>query len=80
MYIEIESLPVIARTEEYPDGANSPTIVTKYRCPCGKGQLVEYNTIGFDDHFVNLECKKCLRKFESFVDIVGYDFKLYPKE
>lgn len=78
MYIEIEKIPLIERTEQYPDGANSPTVVTRYRCPCGKGELVEENTIGFNDHFVTLECKQCLKKYHPFVDIVGYDFRLHP--
>ena len=79
MYIEKKDI-LIERKETYPDGANSPTIVTRYRCPCGKGEMVEENTIGFGDHFVTLECKRCLRKYHPFVDIVGDAFKLYPIE
>lgn len=80
MYIEIKKLQLLERKDEYPEGANSPTIVTEYRCLCKEGKLVEYNTVGFNDHFVTLECKKCLRKFQPYVDIVGNSFKLYPKK
>ena len=73
--VKISKLKKISEAEEYPDGANSPTVVTKYRCLCGKGEIVEENTIGFNDHFVMLECEECEKKYHPFVDIVGYDFR-----
>ncbi len=30
-------LEFISETNEYPNGANSPALVKKYKCPCGKG-------------------------------------------
>ena len=56
-YVPINSLRLIKSKETYPKGANSPTIIKKYSCPCGRGKLVEENTIGFNDHFVTLECR-----------------------
>lgn len=80
MYVDIEDLKFIKRIEKYPRGANSPTIVTKYKCLCGRGKIVEHNTVGFNDHFVTLECRRCLKTYHPFIDICGDSFKLYPKE
>lgn len=80
MYIDIEELKKLKTKETYPKGANSPTVITKYVCPCGKGKIVESNTVGFNDHFVTLKCRKCLKTYHPFIDISGSDFKLYPKE
>ena len=77
--VKISSLTLKRRKEKYPRGANSPTITTVYKCLCGKGKIVEENTIGFNDHFVTLECRKCLKTHHPFVDIVGNEFKFYLK-
>lgn len=77
MYVEIKSLKKIESKDTYPDGANSPTVVTKYVCPCGKGEIVDENVIGFNDRTITLECKNCLKKYRGYIDIIGYDFKLY---
>ena len=79
MDIKIADLIKLEEKEEYPNGANSPTIITKYSCPCGNGEIVEQNTIGFGDHFVSLECKECLKKYHAFIDIMGMWFRLYEK-
>lgn len=79
MDIKIADLTKLGEKEEYPNGANSLTIITSYSCPCGNGEIVEYNTIGFDDRFVSLECKECLKKYHSSIDIVGAWFRLYEK-
>lgn len=78
--IRISDLSVKRRKEKYPKGANSPTFITVYTCPCGRGKVVESNTVGFDDHFVTLACRACLKKYHPFVDIVGYDFEFYVKD
>ena len=78
MYIKIKDLRLIDTAKEYPNGANSPTLVTRYVCPCGKGEIVERNTVGFNDHFVTLKCDECLKTYHPFIDISGFDFKLYP--
>ena len=76
-YVKISKLKKISTVDKYPDGANSSTIVTRYECLCGKGEIIEENTIGFNDHFVSLECKSCEKKYRPFIDISGYDFKFY---
>lgn len=78
MYIKIKNLPILSREEEYRDGANSPTVVTRYACPCKQGEIVEKNTVGFHDRFISLKCEKCLQTYDSFISISGDDFKLYP--
>lgn len=79
MDIEIKKLKLIEDKDTYPDGANSPTVVIKYQCPCGKGQIVDENVVGFNDRVVTLECKNCLKKYNLFIDIIGFDFRLYEK-
>ncbi len=79
MDIKIKSLKKIKSADTYPDGANSPTVITKYTCPCGKGQIVDENVVGFNDRVITLECKKCLKTYEYYIDIIGYDFRLYEK-
>ena len=77
--IKRSSLEFIESRDHYPDGANSPTVVTRYKCPCKEGEIVEENTIGFNDHFVTLECEKCEKKYHPFIDMVGDEFVLYKK-
>ena len=79
-YVSIEELALKSKVDEYPKGANSPTVVTRYACPCGKGEVVDRNTVGFNDRFVTLECRRCRRTYHPFVDIVGCDFCFYEKE
>lgn len=64
----------------YPDNANHPTYITKYKCFCGWGKIVEENTPGFDDHFITLSCRRCLKKYHSFIDMCGNDWIVYLKE
>ncbi len=80
VYFKIKSFSIISKEEVYPGTSNSPTYITKYRCPCGKGEIVEENTVGFNDHFVVLKCPECLKKYRSYVDIVGYDFRFYSED
>ena len=76
-YIPIKKLKKISCIEAYPGNANSPTYITTYECLCGKGKIVEDNTVGFNDHFVTFECRNCEKKYHSFIDIIGYDFVFY---
>ncbi len=76
-YVPIKSLKKKSCIEKYPDNANTPTYITTYECLCGKGEIVEENTVGFNDHFVLLECTRCQKKFRSYIDIIGYDFVFY---
>lgn len=78
MYLKISELKEIKSKSLFARKENSLTVITKYRCPCGRGKIVEENTPGFNDHFVTLECKRCLKKFHGYIDIIGYEFKLYP--
>ena len=79
MDIKISDLVKLEEKEEYPNGANSPTIITSYSCPCKNGEIVEYKTIGFGDHFVTLECKECLKRYHASIDIIGSCFRIYEK-
>lgn len=79
-YVSVKSLRHLSKKNEYPSGANSPTVVTRYKCLCGKGEIVKYDTVGFNDCFVTLACKECEKIYHSFIDISGEDFKLYLME
>ena len=62
------------------DNANAATYITKYKCFCGWGKIEEENTPGFDDHFITLSCRRCLKKYHSFIDLCGNDWMVYLKE
>ena len=47
----------------YPDGANSPTRHTAYKCPCGKGKICYERVVGFNDFYAWFECKTCEKKY-----------------
>ena len=78
--VPIRELKMKSRRDKYPRGANAPTTVTKYKCLCGWGKIVEYDTRGFNDHFVTLKCRRCLKKYHPFIDIFGYEFMFYLLE
>ena len=79
-YVPIKKMKKISVEEMYPNNANSPTYVTTYECLCGKGKVVEENTVGFNDHFVTLNCSVCKKKYRQYIDIIGYDFVFYEIE
>ena len=54
----------IKNEDVYPNEANSPTEVTTYKCPCGKGRIVYENVRGFNDRYAYFECKACERKYD----------------
>ena len=60
--------------ELYENGANSPTVVETYRCPCRRGTVVRTYVPGFNDDSYSLECERCLKKFDFYVE--SYDNKL----
>ena len=76
----IDKPKAISRETTYPDGANSPTYIIKYKCMCGEGLIEEERVPGFGDHFITLTCKKCLRKYHSIIDQCGDEFILYKKK
>ena len=78
--IEIKKTKLLSQREKYPKGANSPTIVTKYKCLCGLGRIIEENVIGFNDHFITIRCIRCLRKYQPFIDQIGDEWIVYEKE
>lgn len=76
----VKKTKLIKTKTTYPDNANHPTYITKYKCFCGLGKIVEENTPGFNDHFITLSCKRCLKKYCSFIDMCGNDWIVYLKE
>ena len=76
-YIKISSLERMRQEDVFPYGANSPTTVTVYKCPCGQGRIVDTNVVGFNDSCITLECKNCEKKYRTYVDLIGYDFCFY---
>ncbi len=43
----------------FPDGANVATSCDDYKCPCGKGKIVEERVPGFDDYSIWIDCEEC---------------------
>ena len=76
-YKFIKKTAPILEEEIYPDGANSPTIHKEYVCFCGKGKIIEERVVGFNDHYITLECSECEKKYHSFIDSSGNDWKVY---
>ncbi len=55
---------VLLDEDRYPDGANHPTRRIEYRCPCGKGRIIEERVEGFGDYISWIACRKCKKKYE----------------
>ena len=58
---------IYSSTEDHPGyGAGSgDTERIKYKCPCGKGKVVEEhdNIPGFREHDVWIQCEECSKKY-----------------
>lgn len=69
---------VLLDEDRYPDGANSPTRHIEYRCPCGKGKIIDERVVGFHDYYAWIECKNCEKRYE-IVTGCGYIWELVKK-
>ena len=76
----VEKTKMLSRKDKYPKGANYPTVITKYKCFCGRGRIIEEDVRGFNDHFITIKCRRCLKKYQSFIDICGNKWKVYEKD
>ena len=47
----------LKNTNAYPNGANSATEVSVYKCPCKKGRIVYENVRGFGDRYATFNAK-----------------------
>ena len=64
-------------TEEiFREGANVPTIVTRYRCPCRRGTIANERIPGFGEDYFVIECPRCDEKY-GYVERVGYELYFY---
>ena len=36
----------------------------EYKCPCGKGRIVEERVMGFGDYWAMIKCRRCKKKYE----------------
>ncbi len=56
---------LLKEEEIYPNGANSPTVVYTYECPC-KASTIEYVTVpGFNDRYLKINCERCEKKYKT---------------
>ncbi|MCH5350866.1 MAG: hypothetical protein J1F39_02730 [Clostridiales bacterium] len=55
---------LLLREDRYPSGANYPTTHSEYKCPCGRGKIVEERVVGFNDYYVTIECEACKDKYD----------------
>lgn len=71
---------IVKRTEYYPEGANTTTLLTVHKCFCffGKGRIEHHRVPGFNDEWFEIKCKKCEKKYEPYIDQIGDEWILYP--
>lgn len=58
------SAKVIKQYQVCEDGANVPTQVTEYVCPCGKGKIVYERVGGFNDSYAYIDCEDCKKLYD----------------
>lgn len=63
----------------YPSGANSPTRVTTYVCPCGQGTVEHHDVLGFSDEYTVIRCPAC-KKTYPLIELGGAQWKCYRNE
>ncbi len=70
---------LLNREKRYPNGANSPTEVYTYECPCKKG-TIEYTTVpGFGDCYAMIHCEACKSQYDIETGC-GYRWALKEKK
>ena len=69
---------IIAKREEYEDGANVATHVDVHRCFCGLGRIEHHHTPGFDDDFFLIKCLICKRRYRYLCQS-GYKWEVYKR-
>lgn len=74
-----ETAPLISECDIYPDGANSPTRHKEYKCPCGKGKIIDERVVGFGDYYAYIKCKRCEKKYQVKTGC-GHIWELEEKE
>ena len=80
--MRVEYMPLTQKLKEedvYPDGANSPTRVTAYICPCGEGTVEYHRVVGFGDEYTVIRCPACEKTY-SLIDLCGSQWKCYRYE
>ncbi len=70
---------IIKQYQEYQDGANVPTTVTEYECPCGKGKVVYEKVAGFGDTYAYIACEECKKQY-NIVTGCGHLWQLEKKK
>lgn len=81
MEYEYKKIPkIIEQREYYPNGANTPTLVTVHKCFCKKGTIEYHRVPGFNDEWFEIKCPTCEKKYEPFIDRCGNEWKVYFAE
>ena len=62
------------------DASDSYTRIVVYECLCGEGTIEFSRVPGFDDYWFDIKCPACQKKYHSFIDLYGGDWKVYPKD
>lgn len=55
---------IIFEEDRYPKGANSPTRHIEYKCPCGRGKIIDERVLGFADYYAYIDCPDCKKKYK----------------
>ncbi len=59
-----ENAKKLSDREIYPENANHPTRKIEYKCPCGKGKIIDERVVGFGDYSVIIDCIDCNKKYK----------------
>ena len=64
MELNDRNAKLLLKEERYPNGANFPTTHLEYKCPCGKGKIIDERIYGFGEYYSWIQCKKCSKIYE----------------
>ncbi len=69
-------------TYEMPDREKGYTLHKEFKCPCGKGKIIEEHDeiVGFREHAVWMDCPECKDKYRFDVSQGVYNWELEPEE
>ena len=67
-----------SNAEKLVDKFEGCTHYLEYKCPCGKGSIVEERVVGFGDYCALIKCKKCEKKY-NIITGCGHFWELEEK-
>lgn len=74
--VEINALELIERKVAPDNRENTYSVITRYRCQCGGGEIVRYDNATQNNSFATIKCAECRRRLRPFAFVEGDYFKL----